>query len=83
MTFGFTYAAISGLTPSLVKLYPWHAHQGMLDWLSGAVLVGLILVVATLLPRLRRVFGLSERFFLLVTYGWLALVAYLLAVKAH
>ena len=83
LTFGFTYAAISGLTPELVKLYPWHAHRGMLDWLSGAVLVGLILVVATLLPRLRRVFGLCERFFLLVTYGWLVLVAWLLAVKAH
>jgi len=83
LTFGFTYAAISGLTPELVKLYPWHAHKGMLDWLSGAVLVGLILVVATLLPRLRRVFGLCERFFLLVTYGWLVLVAWLLAVKAH
>ncbi|HUL25592.1 MAG TPA: DUF998 domain-containing protein [Streptosporangiaceae bacterium] len=83
LTFGFTYAAISGLTPDLVKLYPWHSHQGMLDWLSGAVLVGLILVVATLLPRLRRVFGLCERFFLLVTYGWLVLAAYLLAVKAH
>jgi hypothetical protein len=83
LTFGFTYAAISGLTPDLVKLYPWHSHKGMLDWLSGAVLVGLILVVATLLPRLRRVFGLCERFFLLVTYGWLVLVAWLLAVKAH
>ena len=28
LTFGFTYAAISGLTPELVKLYPWHAHKG-------------------------------------------------------
>ena len=82
LTFGFTYAAISGLTPDLVKLYPWHAHRGMLDWLSGAVLVGLILVVATLLPRLRHVFGLCERFFLGVTYAWLLVVAYLLAVKA-
>jgi hypothetical protein len=82
LTFGFTYAAISGLTPDLVKLYPWHAHREMLDWLSGAVLVGLILVVAALLPRLRHVFGLCERFFLLVTYAWLVLVAYLLAVKA-
>lgn len=82
LTFGFTYAAISDLTPDLVKLYPWHAHHGLLDWLSGAILVGLILVIATLLPRLRRVFGLCERFFLLVTYGWLGLVAWLLAVKA-
>ena len=45
-------------------------------------LVGLILVVATLLPRLRRVFGLCERFFLLVTYARLVLVALQLAVKA-
>jgi hypothetical protein len=82
LTFGFTYAAVSGLTPGLVKLTPWHAHTGNLDWLSGAVLVGLILVIATLLPRLRHVFGLCERFFLLVTYTWLVVVAYLLAVKA-
>lgn len=53
-----------------------------LDWLSGAVLIGLILVVGTLLPRLRHLFGLPERFFLLVTYTWLGYVAYLLAVKA-
>jgi hypothetical protein len=82
LTFGFTYAAISGMTPVLVRLYPWHAHRGWLDWLSGAVLVGLILVIATLLPRLRHVFGLCERFFLLVTYSWLVIVAWLLAVKA-
>ena len=83
LTFGFTYAAISDLTPDLVKLYPWHAHRGALDWLSGAILVGLILVLATLLPRLRHVFGLTERFFLAVTYIWLVIVAWLLAVKAH
>jgi hypothetical protein len=82
LTFGFTYAAISGLTPVLVKLSPWHPHRGTLDWLSGAVLVGLILVIATLLPRLRHVFGLCERFFLAVTYTWLVVVAWLLAVKA-
>jgi hypothetical protein len=28
LTFGFTYAAISDLTPDLVKLYPWHSHRG-------------------------------------------------------
>jgi hypothetical membrane protein len=83
LTFGFTYAAISDLTPGLVKLYPWHAHRGALDWLSGAILVGLILVLAALLPRLRHVFGLPERFFLAVTYIWLVIVAWLLAVKAH
>jgi len=82
LTFGFTYAAISDLTPDLVKLYPWHAHRGTLDWLSGAMLVGLILVLATLLPRLRHVFGLCERFFLAVTYIWLVAVAWLLAVRA-
>jgi hypothetical protein len=82
LTFGFTYAAVSDLTPDLVKLYPWHAHKGLLDWLSGAILVGLILVIATLLPRLRHVFGLCERYFLAVTYIWLAAVAWLLAIKA-
>jgi Protein of unknown function (DUF998) len=82
LTFGFTYAAISGLTPALVKLHPWHSEKGLLTWLAGATLVGLILVVATLLPRLRRIFGLCERFFLLVTYAWLILVAFPLAVKA-
>jgi hypothetical membrane protein len=82
LTFGFTYAGISDLTPDLVKLYPWHAHRGALDWLSGAILVGLILVLAALLPRLRHLFGLPERFFLAVTYIWLVIVAWLLAVKA-
>jgi hypothetical membrane protein len=82
LTFGFTYQAISDLTPDLVKLYPWHAHRGLLDWLSGAILVGLILVIATLLPRLRHVFGLCERFFLAVTYIWLVAAAWLLAIRA-
>ena len=82
LTFGFTQSAISELTPDLVKLYPWHAHRGLLNWLSGAILVGLILVLATLLPRLRHLFGLPERFFLAVTYIWLVIVAWLLAVKA-
>jgi hypothetical protein len=82
VTFGFTYTAISGLTPVLARLHPWHTDKGLLTWLAGATLVGLILVVATLLPRLRRIFGLCERFFLLVTYAWLVLVAFQLAVKA-
>jgi Protein of unknown function (DUF998) len=83
LTFGFTYAAISGLTPDLVNLHPWHSARGVLSWLSGATLVGLILVVVTLLPRFRqRLFGVCERFFLIVTYLWLVIVAILLAVKA-
>ncbi len=82
LTFGFTYAAISGLTPDLVKIHPWHSEKDLLTWLAGATLVGLILVVVTLLPRFRRIFGLCERFFLAVTYLWLVLVAFLLIVKA-
>jgi Protein of unknown function (DUF998) len=82
LTFGFTYAAISGLTAGLTRLHPWVEAAGLLRWLAGATLVGLILVVATLLPRLRNLFGLCERFFLLVTYGWLVLVAPLLIVRA-
>jgi hypothetical protein len=82
LTFGFTYAAISGLTAGLTRLHPWVEAAGLLRRLAGATLVGLILVVATLLPRLRNLFGLCERFFLLVTYGWLVLVALLLVVQA-
>ena len=82
LTFGFTYAAISGLTPDLVKIHPWHSEKALLTWLAGATLVGLILVVVTLLPRLRRIFGLCERFFLAVTYLWFILAAFLLIVKA-
>jgi hypothetical membrane protein len=81
MTFGFTYAAISGLTPDLAKIHQWHSEKGLLTWLAGAALVGLILVVVTLLPRLRRIFGLCERFFLAVTYAWLVLGAVLLIAK--
>ena len=82
LTFGFTYAAISGLTPVLVKIHPWHSEKGLLTWLAVATLVGLILVVVTLLPRLRRIFGLCERFFLAVTYLWFIMAAFLLIVKA-
>jgi hypothetical protein len=82
LTFGFTYAAISGLTPDLVKIHPWHSEKALLTWLAGATLVGLILVVVTLFPRLRRVFGLCERFFLAITYLWFIVVACLLIVKA-
>ena len=66
----------------MVKLHPWQAHRGLLDWLSGAILVGLIVVIATLLPRLWHFFGLCQRFFLAVTYIWLVAVACLLAAKA-
>jgi hypothetical protein len=53
-----------------------------MTWTGFSAHTGLILVVATLLPRLRRVFGLCERFFLIVTYAWLVVVAFQLAVKA-
>jgi Protein of unknown function (DUF998) len=82
LTFAFTYAAISNLTPALVKLHPWASAKGVLDVLNWIVLIALILVVAALLlPRLRRHFGLWERVFLLASYIWLVLVALLLAVK--
>ena len=38
--------------------------------------------MATLLPGLRRMLGLCERFLMLVTYARLMLAALLLAVKA-
>lgn len=40
VTFGFTYTAISGLTPVLVKLHPWHSDKGLLTWLAGRLWSG-------------------------------------------
>jgi hypothetical protein len=85
LTFGFTYAAISNLTPALDLLHPWLSVRGVLKTLDWIVLVALIVVVAALLlprllPRLHRHFGIWERIFLLASYIWLVVVALGLAV---
>ncbi|EPD57762.1 DUF998 domain-containing protein [Streptomyces sp. HGB0020] len=68
--FAFTYSAISGLTSTLSNLPPWNAVSGLLSALHEIALISLILVVITLIPRLRKVFGLFERVFLVSTNVW-------------
>ncbi|MFJ2828005.1 DUF998 domain-containing protein [Streptomyces sp. NPDC087263] len=79
--FAFTYAAISGMTSRLEPLAPWQSAHGLLSTLREIALVSLVLLVVTLLPRLRKIFGLFERVFLVSANLWLISVGILLAVK--
>lgn len=79
--FAFTYVAISGMTPRLAALPPWQSAQGLLTALDWLVAASLALVVVTLLPPLRRVFGLFERVFLVSSNIWLITAGICLAVK--
>jgi hypothetical protein len=78
----FTYTAISEMTPTLTQLSPWLSVHGLLHALRWISLVALILLIVTLLPRWRVVFGLFERAFLVSTSLWLLSVGICLAVKA-
>ncbi|WP_406358152.1 DUF998 domain-containing protein [Streptomyces sp. NBC_00658] len=80
--FAFTYAAISGMTPRLTSVLPWQSADGLLSALQWIALVSLVLLVVTLLPRLRTIFGLFERAFLVSTNLWFITVGICLAVKA-
>jgi len=80
VTFALTYMIVSTSQPTLDTFAnpPLNAVLGGLGWIVTAALVG---VVTTLLPPLRRVFGLAERIFLLSTASWLLLLAVTLAVS--
>ncbi|WP_194912840.1 DUF998 domain-containing protein [Catenulispora rubra] len=80
--FAFTYAAISGMTQTLGGLSPWQSVHGLLYALDWLCLISLILLIVTLIPRLRIVFGLFERAFLVTTNLWLLVVGICLIVKA-
>lgn len=80
--FAFTYTAISGMTPTLAQLPPWQSVHGLLNALRWICLGSLILLIVTLLPRWRIIFGLFERAFLVATNLWLLTVGICLAVKA-
>ncbi|WP_371541752.1 DUF998 domain-containing protein [Streptomyces sp. NBC_00554] len=80
--FAFTYAAISGMTPRLTSVSPWQSADGLLSTLQWIALVSLVLLVVTLLPRLRTIFGLFERAFLVSTNLWFITIGICLAVKA-
>jgi hypothetical protein len=81
-SFAFTYAAIAGMTPRLGALPGWQPVAGLLGVLHWIVLIALILLVVTLIPRLRRIFGLFERAFLVSTNVWFVVVAVSLLVHS-
>ncbi|MEU8936084.1 DUF998 domain-containing protein [Streptomyces sp. NPDC048409] len=68
--FALTYTAISQLTPDLMDISPWSSFGGLLEVLHWIILVSLVLLVVTMMPHLRRVFGLFERCFLVSTNIW-------------
>lgn len=80
--FTFTHLAISGATSTLRALGSATWVDQCLRWLAAAVGPELILVVATMLRPLRRVFGLFERLFLLTTNAWFLVVAALLIARS-
>ncbi|GAA1607338.1 DUF998 domain-containing protein [Kribbella hippodromi] len=73
--FAFTYSAVAGITPELRTLGAWASVGDFLGVLRIVALVSLVLLVIALVPRLRRVFGLFERGFLLSTNLWFLTVA--------
>jgi vacuolar-type H+-ATPase subunit I/STV1 len=81
--FTFTYLAISDMTSVLRTLSsaPW--THGALHVTGALVAPELALVVITMIPRLRRAFGLSERLFLLTTNIWFVLASLLVIARTR
>ena len=75
--FTLTYLAISGVTPTLIDVAQARWLGDTLHVVSVIVAASLILVVVTMAGPLRRVFGLTERIFLVTTNLWFALAALL------
>lgn len=73
LSFAFAFIALRDMTPALQQVFPWVA--GALGLLSVLLLPALIAVVVTLVPALRRIFGLFERIYLLTILVWLLLVS--------
>ncbi len=78
----FTYLVLSDTTSVLQGLAPGLWLRDPLGWCGWAITPALFLVVITMLPRLRRVFGLCERLFLLTSNVWFILAAVLLIQRA-
>jgi hypothetical protein len=79
----FTYLAISDMTSVLRSLSsaPW--THGPLHVTGALVEPELVVVVITMIPRLRQAFGLFERLFLLTTNVWFVLAALLVIARAR
>jgi hypothetical protein len=80
--FALTYSAIAGMTPELGSVGAWSSVSGFLSVQRTIALVSLVLLVIALVPRLRVVFGLFERGFLLSTNLWCLTAAICLLVEA-
>lgn len=79
--FTLTYLAITAMTPALQALNVGQWTHAPLGWAAWTVGPALLLVVITMAPPLRRVFGLFERIFLVTTNIWFALAAILLITR--
>ncbi len=73
LSFAFAYTALRDMTPALQHAFPWAAS--IFGFLYILILPALIAVVVTLIPILRRIFGLFERIFLLTFLFWMLLVS--------
>lgn len=73
LSFAFAFTALRDMTPALQHAFPW--ASGTFGFLYVLVLPALIAVIVTLVPMLRRIFGLFERIFLLTILFWLLLVS--------
>jgi hypothetical protein len=70
------------VTPELGSVGAWESAGGVLSVLRIIALVSLVLLVIALVPRLRAVFGLFERGFLLSTNLWFLTAGICLLVEA-
>jgi hypothetical protein len=81
LTFTFTYMAISNITPLIITDHPWSTIHGLLNVLATLAEITIFLVVVMLLPKLRSIFGLFERLFLVTSNTWIILIALFLIIK--
>lgn len=73
LSFAFAFTALRDMTPALQHAFPW--ASSMFGFLYVLAPPALIAVIVTLVPMLRRIFGLFERIFLLTILAWLLLVS--------
>ena len=80
MSFAAGISAITTITKDISGVPAWYGVQPVLGLLSGLSFPLVVILVLTLLPRLRRVFGLIERLFLADVNGWLLIAAGVMAL---
>lgn len=68
-------SAITTITKDISGVHAWHGVQPILGVLSALSFPLVVALALALLPRLRRVFGLIERLFLIDVNAWLLIAA--------